>query len=385
VARASHKAHVAPDQTTTPVLLFGPTPPPSPQQPLLARDLTADDLERWVGWKRFVRGVQVVPDTRGKDLDLAFSGRGIRTTLTRWLDAARHRAAREPGELLVVVAGDGLNPTRDRLSDTWDLFQAHRRVVLDPNLHYLRIQHAQGTHLSWMKDFLHALAERPAGAHSVSLQWEAEHGATVNVVMVLRRSPEEQGGEYPGDRPWSLDGFEALCCAVVLSDLEATGTDDYKVGLFTERIDGHPHRVNQELLHFGRAHCEGLLTQDGTRVRSEHGAPPLDDFERCLVAQLARWIERVRVWRTTSRTAPRDPEARGRWVARRLGLADARLARALAREMERDGPIDVAARELWASVPPWPGEYWTTAVHAATTPPQAGRTPPRDPGSTGPL
>lgn len=336
-----------------PLLIVGASGGASLPQPLLARDVTADTLERWVGWKRFVRGVETIPDTRGKDMDLAFSPRVIRPTLIRWFEAAQRLAAEHPGDVMVVIAGDGLNPTRDRLSDAFALLAAHRRCVIDPNVRYLRIQHAQGTHLSWMKDFLIALDHRPMEGPSVQMQFEVEHGATVNVVMVLQRDLEAT--EPP--REWSLDGWALLSCGVILSDLESRHTKDYQVGMFTDRLpQSHgpsPGGANQELLHFGRAHCDGLLLQ--ARARTEQRVTSTEQFERSLVDQIARWIERVRVWRHSSQSAPRDVEARGRWVARRLGLADARLARALAREMERDTPAAVAAAHLWDSVPPWPG------------------------------
>jgi hypothetical protein len=351
--------------------MFGPSPPPSPPQPLFAADVTADDLERWVSWRRFVRGVQSVPDTRGKDLDLAFSGGDIRDILVRWFDSARALAARCPGEVMVVVAGDGMNPTRDRIDDAFALYRAHRAVVLDPNVRYLRIQHAQGTHLSWMKDLVDSLHRRPADGHPVGLQFEVEHGATVNVVLVLERAPltiDRTGHGVDGSLPWTLDGWDVASCAVVLSDLESSGTEDYKVGLFTERVPGRADRLNQELLHFGRAHCEGLLAQAGAKVQAERGPIAPSDVEQALVAQIARWIERVRVWRGTSQTTPRDITARGRWVASRLGLADARLARALAREMEREGSPDEAALRLWQSVQPWPGAAWNVRADAQVGP-----------------
>lgn len=362
-----------------PVLLFGPAAPPSPPQPLFAGDVTADDLERWVGWRRFVRGVQSVPDTRGKDLDLAFSGADIRDVLVRWFDGARRFAATKPGEVMVVVAGDGLNPTRDRIDQAFELYRAHRAVVLDPHLRYLRIQHAQGTHLSWMKDLVDALHRRPPGGQSVGLQFEVEHGATANVILVLERDRRLAASTHP----WTLDGWDILNCAVVLSDLESSGTEDYKVGLFTERVAGRPDRVNHELLHFGRAHCEGLLVQAGTRVQTERGPLATDVVEHALVHQIARWIERVRVWRTTSSTAPRDVSARGKWVARRLGLADARLARALAREMDRDTPPREAAERLWRSVHPWPGPAWNERADALQRPPLADAPVPHPLGGAG--
>ncbi|MEQ1571125.1 MAG: succinylglutamate desuccinylase/aspartoacylase family protein, partial [Myxococcota bacterium] len=140
-----------------------PPPAKSARQPLFAADVTADDLERWVSWTRFVRACRVVPDTRGKDLDLALSGGAIRDTLSRWFDEARTRAEGRPGDVLVVVAGDGLNPTRDRMSDAFPLYRSHRALLLDGDVHLLRIQHAQGTHLAWMKDFLDAAGRRRVG------------------------------------------------------------------------------------------------------------------------------------------------------------------------------------------------------------------------------
>ncbi len=50
------------------------------------------------------------------------------------------------------------------------------------------------------------------------------------------------------------------------------------------------------------------------------------------------------------------------------GVPDARLTRALAREMEGDRPADLAASELWASVQPWPGPTWHARADAAPAP-----------------
>lgn len=339
-------------------------PPPTPPQPLFAADVRADDLERYVSWTRFVRACHVVPDTRGTDLDLAFRGSDIRETLAKWLDRARMMAAQAPGDVLVVVSGDGLNPTRDKMSEAFPLYRAHRAVVLDPHLHYLRIQHAQGTHLSWMRDFLSSLGQRPIDAHSVSLQFEAEHGATVNLLAVFERdraSLEEV-------RPWSLDGWEVAACGVILSDLEALGDEDYKVGLFTERGIGRSG-LNLELANFCRAHCEGLLRHAARRVRAEHGpAVPeiVQTVERGIVALLARWIERVRVWRRSSRTVPGDVDERARWIAQRLGLSDPWLARFLAREMDHTTPPELAAQACWDAVPSWPGPTWIARAEAAS-------------------
>lgn len=348
VQRVEERLRDGSDGDAPPVVMFGPPSAPSPPQPFMADEIDADNLERWVGWKRFVRGVRAVPDTRGKDFDLAFSGEDIRARLARWYRHARSKARAGECEVMVVLAGDGLNPERDQVDS--DLFHAHRALMTEPALDYLRIQHAQGTHLSWMKDFMVRLQQRPSPSRPVGLQWEGEHGASVSVVVVAERPL----GSPPAE-PWSLEGWTLRRCGVILSDLESTG-EDYEVGLFTEDTHSYASGPNQELVAFARAHCDGLMAQAGWRVRGETGAPPAEDLEACLVAQITRWIERVRVWRASSRTAPPDPDARARWVARRLGLKDARLARALAREMMSDTPAPEAARALWQSVPAWPGD-----------------------------
>lgn len=317
-----------------------------PKPPLMGDRVMADELERWIGWKRFVRGVRVVPDDRGKDLDLAFDERTIRLRIASWFRRARDLAARRPGKVLVVVAGDGHNPERENLGMSMELITAHRNLLRDSNVHYLRIQHAQGTHLSWFKDFLFTLQQRPAG-QSVALQWEAEHGSTVNIVMVATRD------EDIATRAWSLDGWNIDACAVVLSDLEGRGSRDYKLGIFTELEGGGG--LSQELVHFGRAHCSGLLAQAGWRIRDPRGSPPPWELERGMVSQIARWIERVRGWRDEVDAPEQDPTG---WVARRLGIVDARLARALASEMRQDGSVEDAAAALWDSVAPWPGQLW---------------------------
>jgi hypothetical protein len=131
---------------------------------------------------------------------------------------------------------------------------------------------------------------------------------------------------------------------VLVSDLEQKGHRQHRVALFTEPDSG---RVNTELLHFGRAHCEGLVTQASrTHARS------LEEFENGVRRQLAGWIRRVRTWRTE---VPVERRSRRRWVARRLGIADPWLARALELELDADTPPPEAAATLWESVPPWPG------------------------------
>lgn len=347
-----HRLQALAESPDTPIedlpQMMTPALPPSPPQPLDAEDVDADTLERWVGWKRFVRSVQVIPDTRGKDLDLAFTDSAIRMRMARWFDHARTQAARHPGDVLVVVAGDGLNPARDQVG-AWELLTAHKALLRDPRVQYLRVQHAAGTHLSWLKDFVAELSSRPPGGAPVSLAWEVEHGSSLNVVLVATRHQ----GDAIEPRPWSLDGWSIERCGVVLSDLAGGGTVRKVVGLFTARL--HGGQVNSELLHFGREHCEGLLKQEGWRIRGVYGPPAVAAFDACLVDQIAGWIERVRGWKGVSRSVPEPIDERARWVSARLGLVDERLSRALAVEMYRDTAVRTAAQDLWRSVPAWPG------------------------------
>ncbi|MEO0606484.1 MAG: hypothetical protein AAF211_33970, partial [Myxococcota bacterium] len=210
-------------------------------------------------------------------------------------------------------------------------------------------------------DFLEACRARSPDCAPLDLQLEAEHGATVNVVLVLERDPSvaEPSPQYP------LDGWTIEKCAVILADVERS-PGSAPLAWFTE-VEGE--RVNQELLHFGRAHCEGLW------LHGKQLAVSIDEFEEDLVAQIAGWVEHVRLWRRTSRSVPRDPEARARWIGKRLGLVDARLARLLAREMDGTRPAVEVAELLWQGVPPWPGE---SGIPATTQPDPAAGGPRRE-------
>jgi hypothetical protein len=125
--------------------------------------------------------------------------------------------------------------------------------------------------------------------------------------------------------------------------------------MFTDRRE---RAINQELLHFGRAHCEGLLKQAGARIGGSGGAPDPGDIEGAMVTQIGKWIERVRTWTTTVPPMIEGREAKTRWVARNLGIADERLAGALVNEMDSEVSVEEAAAALWASVEPWPGPMW---------------------------
>ncbi len=324
-------------------LLLGPEGVDSPRQPVVAADVDGDNLERWIGWKRYIRGFDVIPMDRGKDIDLVFNKEAIRQRVTGWLYEACARAAHRPGEVMVVMAGDGLAPETDH---TGELLTAHRHLLLEPNLRYLRIQHAQGTHLAWMKDVIHTLRERPPDGQPVSLLFEAEHGATVNVVMVLEKEGETE--------PWSLEGWRIECAAVVVSDLEQPQQADDKLALFTERL-GERGTINHELLHFCRAHCGGLLKQVGWRTRGESGAPEPGTIEAMYRRHLERWVEQIRCQVGGMEACPADEQGRIEWVIRQLGIADRCLAAAIADEMDSDTPAPVVATKVWEQATGWPG------------------------------
>jgi len=322
----------------------------APPQPVRASEITADTIERWIGWKRFLQGAQRVPDTRGKDIDLAFTEGDIHRHLTRIYGNTRVLARQMPGRVMIVIAGDGQSPTRERpTGSARPVMLAHRALLLDPNVRYLRIQHAQGTHLSWMKDMLETIRQRPADGEPVGLQWEGEHGSSVNVVLVAVRDPDSGHSN-----PWSLDGWSIEHCGVVVSELEAAA-HDYQFAIFTELLPGLEGRINQDLLHFGRAHCQGLLDQGGSRA---HGSQA-DVINEAVVRQLTQWISGLRAWQADGRTdVPASGVERIRWVAEQLGLADHRLARALGMQMDVGGAPEEAALRIWHSVPLWPGPLW---------------------------
>ena len=332
-----------------PLRMNAPRERETPPQPLRARDISADTIERWIGWRRYLRGTQVVPDTRGKDVDLAFTTEAIQGKLASAFRSAVESARQMPGRVMVVVAGDGFSPNRERSRGATELLLAHRDVLVDERLRYLRIQHGQGTHLAWLRDTLDLLSARGEGSAPFGLQWEVEHGGSVNVVLVCVQSPETSASTN-----WTLDGWEIEQCAVVLTDLEA-GARDYQLGLFTELLAGPEGRINQDLIHFGRAHCEGLLRQGGDRAFGLDVAA----LEHRVVEQLADWVAAVRTWVADPMVNTPEPGTeRVRWVAEQLGLADHRLARVLAVQADRGGESEEVADLLWRSVPPWPGRLW---------------------------
>ena len=238
-----------------------------------------------------------------------------------------------------MVAGDGLNPRRELGEDGWEVIRNHRAAVMDPNLHYLRIQHAQATHLPWYRGFVEAMGRRPPGGASISVGWEAEHGGAINVVLLARATGDAtvQLG--------SLDGWRAERAAVVVSELEGVSSNEYQLALFTEpNVAGD---VNQELLHFGRAHCSGLLGQAQGWVSGRPGPSLTVRAGQSAQLLIARWIHRVRV--------DGSGDAEASWAAgRRLGLGDPSLLERVVEAALGDEDPARAAWRIWDSAAIWP-------------------------------
>jgi predicted deacylase len=314
-------------------------PSKAPPPVLAASEVDRDNIERWIGWKRFLREAQSFPGHQGRDISLLRSGAEVRRTMSRWAKEAEQRAAAEPGQWLLLVAGDGLNPQRELGEDGLEVLEAQRSALCAGELHYVRIQHAQGTYLAWMKGFVRTVVQRTPGEGSLSLCWETEHGGSVNVVLLARW----EGEGAPDAR--SLDGWTIERCAVVLSELEGFGANEYQLGLVT--AVGDHQQANQELLHFGRAHCGGLLKQAEWSVTGQPGPALLQRVGQAIQGLVHRWIERVRA---SSSTQWREAEV----AARRLGIRDPWLRERVVQAALSEQPSAASARQIWESVEPWP-------------------------------
>jgi hypothetical protein len=330
-------------------------------QPILARDVHRDNLERWVGWKRFISGAQSIPGQRGRDMDLVFREDEIQGRIARWFRRAIQLGESTPGDVRIVLAGDGMTPTRERSGNAWDVVVAHRELVTNSKVGYLRIQHTRGTNFSWMKDTCGLLLNRPPG-EPAAIQWEEAHGAVVNIVLLCTRI---HGSTCAAD-VWSLEGWNIEACSVLISDLHDPGIA-YKLALFTEPINGAP--PSQELIYFGRSHCEGLLRQGGIRALENAGSTSRYEFDRAIVPQLERWVRRIIGASYTQDFASLQSEdERVDWVIEQLGIVDVGLAKALVDVLEGSESVEVAARRVWDGIRPWPGPLWAS-VNELSQPP----------------
>jgi hypothetical protein len=269
--------------------------------PLSADEVDADTYARWVSWKRFLRQRQLVPDTRGQDLDLMFDEVAIGDRILRWFQQASEQAARVPGQVQIVMAGNGLRPQPGDPVEN-PLVRAHLNLLLDANVRYLRIQHATGSYLRWLKGLVVALHHRDPNGAPAGLRFEREHGTSVNIILVMVR-------DHPAGRDWNFDGWRVERCAVLVSSLGGS-VPGGRVGVFTEPLPGRAVGNNPELLQYGRAHCEALLMQAGDEPLAADPARA----EMMFVEQLARWIERVRDLSHGAHVLPQGAEAQERWI-----------------------------------------------------------------------
>ena len=140
-------------------------------------------------------------------------------------------------------------------------------------------------------------------------------------------------------------------CAVVASATRGRGESDHKVGLFTEEVSDAV-RVNQELLQFGRAHCDGLLAQADHVVVGSGGEKLESTLRIAAVEQIARWI---RLARFTAQRFEREHGGAGRevrdaWVVGQLNLVDPVAIEAVMSEVEGRRLPEVAAAAIWGAL-----------------------------------
>jgi hypothetical protein len=299
-------------------------------EPLVASDVTVDQVEHWIGWKRRMQSLSPIPGTRGRDLDLPLRGSAIHQTLTRLYAWARTRAARTPDEVMVIIAGDGQSPGREPVDHSAAHLLAHRDLVRDANVRYLRIQHTQATHMAWLKDWTRQVSQRGRGGSPIGLHWEHEMGDSVNVVLIATASED---GAVAGSGV--LDGWRIEAAGILISQLEQTG-GDYAVGLFSHVLDGGIDHANPNMLQFARSHCQSAL---GTGpVQWTRDADELDE----------RVIERISMWIVDARSdggvGPKH--------------ADPTLVASIEAAAQGDDSPMVAARGIWERQQEWPGADW---------------------------
>ncbi len=315
---------------------------------LQATEVDRDSIERWIGWKRFVRSAQTLPGLVGRDVLLAFSKDRIEERLFKWMREVRELAIREPGRWMIVVAGDGMVPVEAGDPVHGELARLHQELVRCPQLRYLRIQNARGTRLAWMKGLIEELGARPTGGEPASVCWEMEHGSAINVVMICEHTSDDRGS------PWSLDAWRVTRCGVLIADPLQGVHGGHDVAAFTGGVRGIT--LNQELAHFCRAHCEGLLRQVGLKVTGAGG--PAMQLRLQQVVQRLLSVQLRQMWMHHAE-GPADPEERAEWLASRTSVADDEVTR---RFVEAAGALhgadepdtDALAASLWRSVERWP-------------------------------
>ena len=310
---------------------------------LEASEVDRDNYERWIGWKRFLREVQSVPGARGRDLDLLLSDRAVARRLTRWYRDACRFASESPGSWVLVVAGDGMRPGPITDPDVAALVAAHTEALRHPGLRLLRVQHAPGTYRAWFQGLVGELGRRAPRSSPVSVCWETEHGALLNVAL-LARVPE--GVAWDGA---SLEPLVLERAGAVVADRGSAAFGD-KVGLFTE--PGEDGLVSHELLHFGRAHVEGLLRSASLRFTGRAGPRALMAMRQAYDGLLSDWVRRLRNLDELQHT---PLMARADFVMERLGVRDRALAADLAGAALGGQDAAEAGRLVASAGHAWPG------------------------------
>ncbi|MCB9662528.1 MAG: succinylglutamate desuccinylase/aspartoacylase family protein [Alphaproteobacteria bacterium] len=308
-----------------------------------AGQVTADSFERWRGWRRYLGDGQLLPGASGRDIDVGFDGERIQQRIARWLDETCEAAAAEPGRWLVAIAGDGLRPSRELSAGGWEVVRAHQRVVLDPAVCCLRVQHAQGAHLGFVLDLARRVGARPATGAPFTMAWEAEHGGSVSVLLIGRRDgpAAEEGG---------LDGWRFVRSTVLVSG--GAGLGGYDVALSTDGLEDHA--ASAELVHFARVHVERLLRRATWRVSAPGGLQPRLELTRAAQALVAGQVAGLAAHR--ARLSSLSPADRPAWVMRTLDLRDPDLAAAVAQAAVDGVDPEEAARRIVQATSPWPGD-----------------------------
>ena len=309
--------------------------------PLDSADVDENCFERWLGWKRFLTGRQIIPDRRGQDIDLAFDVGAIQRRIAKWYARGRERAAVSPGDVRVVVAGDGFSPGREGMQVAKRLLGEHEQLILDANVEYMRILHTKGLHFGWAKGLGISLGQRKKGA-SVILRLEPERAASVSVVMVMQRML----GTGKQTRTDTLEGWSVLFCGVVVEEMSVGS--DYAVAMFTEVGFGPDGGGNPELVYFAREHCEGLLRQDRSRIRSRIGKELRRDYDAALLKIVTDWL--VLLKKEMEEHELSCPETLGR----RLGIRDFRFVKLALEHLSSGAEPTAAAEALWSSYEAWP-------------------------------
>ncbi len=333
--RAEGGWRVVPPKTAAPP---ASPPRPSPQRwppPLQASDVTADNLERWVGWRRWVAEIQAVAGRQGRDVEVIVGTEAVQDRVAAWVEAARQEAERRPGSRILAIAGNGHAAPRADQRALIAMATAHERALAEPGLHHLRVQHVRGTRLPWWRGFVDAVVARPSGSAPVGLAWDADHGGSISVLVVGERDPHA-----PVDAR-SLEGWTVS--RVLLLFGGGDGADRFQVALASS-VEGD-RGANAQLVHFARVHMGRLARQSSFWMSARPSpllAPQLQASVQELLAGQARAAHAL-----ARKLEAADPERRVAWLAGELGLSDRAWCEALVHGVMSDVEPGAIARDAW--------------------------------------